>query len=175
MSAWDEILSLRQQLSEGRATIQRLRAEILATKYKTSKDLQAEIERLQAEIVRVQHERDKEIELLKEALVQSRIVNQCIVSEAVAASTRPLQVEIEQLKELLRGIGANRYWEGRWRDEKADNERLRSDLELRNQTACDRLQAIKNLESDNERLRSAQKQDRKNRLSPKDVPEGFLD
>jgi hypothetical protein len=31
----------------------------------------------------------------------------------------------EQLKEALRSEGANRYWEGRWRDEFADNTRLR--------------------------------------------------
>jgi hypothetical protein len=27
--------------------------------------------------------------------------------------------EIERLAELLRGVGANRYWEGRWRDTEA--------------------------------------------------------
>jgi hypothetical protein len=40
-----------------------------------------------------------------------------------------LQAELERLQELLRGVGANRYWEGRWRDEKADNERLAAALE----------------------------------------------
>ena len=35
--------------------------------------------------------------------------------------------EIEQLQELLRGTGANRYWEGRWREEAADNARLRAE------------------------------------------------
>jgi|SoimicMinimDraft_17_1059745.scaffolds.fasta_scaffold201264_2 hypothetical protein len=30
-----------------------------------------------------------------------------------------------RLTELLRSEGANRYWEGRWRDEFADNTRLR--------------------------------------------------
>lgn len=34
--------------------------------------------------------------------------------------------EIERLQELLRGTGANRYWEGCWRDERAENERLRA-------------------------------------------------
>ena len=29
--------------------------------------------------------------------------------------------EIERLQELLRGVGANRYWEGRWRDEVKTN------------------------------------------------------
>jgi hypothetical protein len=38
------------------------------------------------------------------------------------------RVEIERLQELLRGVGANRYWEGRWRDEAAENERLRAAL-----------------------------------------------
>ena len=39
-----------------------------------------------------------------------------------------LMPEIERLQELLRGVGANRYWEGRWRDEAAENERLRAAL-----------------------------------------------
>ena len=37
--------------------------------------------------------------------------------------------EIERLQELLREVGANRYWEGRWRDSETDNERLRAALE----------------------------------------------
>jgi hypothetical protein len=37
-----------------------------------------------------------------------------------------LRAENEQLKETLRSRGANRYWEGRWRDEFAENERLRT-------------------------------------------------
>ena len=32
--------------------------------------------------------------------------------------------EIERLLELLRGVGANRYWEERWRDAEAGIERL---------------------------------------------------
>jgi hypothetical protein len=32
----------------------------------------------------------------------------------------------DELKAAIRGhAGAERYWEGRWRDEKAENERLR--------------------------------------------------
>jgi len=38
--------------------------------------------------------------------------------------------EIERLQELLRGTGANRYWEGRWRDEAAEIERLRALLAM---------------------------------------------
>ena len=34
--------------------------------------------------------------------------------------------EIERLRELLRGVGANRYWEGRWRDERAEVDRLKT-------------------------------------------------
>lgn len=40
-----------------------------------------------------------------------------------------LRAEVERLRELLRGVGANRYWEGRWRDEVAEVERLRAALE----------------------------------------------
>jgi hypothetical protein len=36
-----------------------------------------------------------------------------------------LQAENKQLQEALLREGANRYWEGRWRDEFADNTRLR--------------------------------------------------
>lgn len=39
-----------------------------------------------------------------------------------------LNAEIERLHELLRSGGANRYWEGRWRDEAKENERLRAAL-----------------------------------------------
>lgn len=39
-----------------------------------------------------------------------------------------LTLEIKRLQELLRGIDANRYWEGRWRDEKAEVERLQQRL-----------------------------------------------
>jgi hypothetical protein len=35
----------------------------------------------------------------------------------------------DQLQELLRGTGANRYWEARWRDEAAENEQLRTALQ----------------------------------------------
>ena len=35
-------------------------------------------------------------------------------------------VENEMLHELLRGIGANRYWEGRWRDAEAEIKRLKA-------------------------------------------------
>lgn len=39
-----------------------------------------------------------------------------------------LRAEIERLQELLRGTGANRYWEGRWRDAQADLTKLRAAL-----------------------------------------------
>lgn len=44
-----------------------------------------------------------------------------------AERVQVLENEIERLQELLRGVGANRYWEGRWRDEVAEVERLRTD------------------------------------------------
>ncbi len=37
--------------------------------------------------------------------------------------------EIERLRQLLRSEGANRYWEGRWRDADAEIERLRAALQ----------------------------------------------
>jgi hypothetical protein len=37
-----------------------------------------------------------------------------------------LKAEIERLRAVLNSDSANRYWEGRWRDEKAENERLRA-------------------------------------------------
>ena len=46
------------------------------------------------------------------------------------ADVERLQAEIERLRELLRKEGANRYWEGRWRDEHAENERLRAELAI---------------------------------------------
>ena len=43
-----------------------------------------------------------------------------------------LTAEIEQLKANIKRLTNNpadhRYWEGRWRDERAENERLQSDL-----------------------------------------------
>jgi hypothetical protein len=44
----------------------------------------------------------------------------------VEALMREAADENKRLSELLRGTGANRYWEGRWRDEKAENEKLRT-------------------------------------------------
>ena len=37
--------------------------------------------------------------------------------------------EVARLQELLGGDGANRYWEGRWRDEAAEVERLQAALQ----------------------------------------------
>jgi hypothetical protein len=34
--------------------------------------------------------------------------------------------EIARLQELLKGLGGQRYWQGRWRDEEAENARLRA-------------------------------------------------
>lgn len=48
--------------------------------------------------------------------------------EAAAAEITRLRAENEKLTELLRGTGANRYWEARWRDERAENEKLRAAL-----------------------------------------------
>jgi hypothetical protein len=46
--------------------------------------------------------------------------------DAIVKERNELRAEIERLQGLLRGTGANRYWEGRWRDEAKENERLRA-------------------------------------------------
>lgn len=45
---------------------------------------------------------------------------------ALRLQVATLEAEVERLTELLRGTGANRYWEGRWRDEEAEVEQLRA-------------------------------------------------
>ncbi len=51
-------------------------------------------------------------------------------SKGVASNIEEAAAEIERLQELLRGTGANRYWEGRWRDENAEVERLRAENDV---------------------------------------------
>lgn len=41
-----------------------------------------------------------------------------------AARAEVAQAEVDRLAELLRGVGANRYWEGRWRDEYAERQKV---------------------------------------------------
>jgi hypothetical protein len=63
-----------------------------------------------------------------------------IALKAQIAELVELRAEVERLRTQC---GGNcRYWEGRWRDEKADNARLRAVLELIAGTATDKLQAI---------------------------------
>lgn len=65
------------------------------------------------------------------------------------------ELEIERLQELLRGTGANRYWEERWRDEKTDNARLRADNELLQTDRNKWRKMWGELDADNARLRAA--------------------
>jgi cell division protein FtsB len=46
-----------------------------------------------------------------------------LIGEAAAEIER-LRDENENLRELLRGVGANRYWEGRWLAAERESERL---------------------------------------------------
>lgn len=69
--------------------------------------------------------------------------------------------EIERLNELLRGVGANRYWEGCWRDESAENARLRAsllaaadDIEAWGAYACAYFQEKHDLPGDIEKYRA---------------------
>ena len=50
------------------------------------------------------------------------------VARLAIEAGRILLEQRERLTVLLRGVGANRYWEGRWRDERRDNETLRAAL-----------------------------------------------
>jgi hypothetical protein len=70
-------------------------------------------------------ERDAEIERLK---AEKTALGEDFVTLSYTATEKA--GEIERLQELLRGTGANRYWEGRWRDAEAENDRLRSLLRM---------------------------------------------
>lgn len=60
-----------------------------------------------------------EIERLRaELAVKARFEDDC----------EKLRTEIERLRALLRSEGANRYWEGRWRDAEAEIDRLTAAL-----------------------------------------------
>lgn len=48
--------------------------------------------------------------------------------KTLRAEVDRLRTEVYRLHEHLRGVGANRYWEGRWRDADAEVERLRTML-----------------------------------------------
>jgi len=49
--------------------------------------------------------------------------------EYLEAKLAEAEDEIGRLEERLRGVGANRYWEDRWRDESAINTELLSALD----------------------------------------------
>jgi uncharacterized small protein (DUF1192 family) len=71
-----------------------------------------ELEPWQKTIVALQAERDADITIM-------RGLNEIIAD---------LTAEIARLHELLVSTGANRYWEARWRDEYAENEKLRAEI-----------------------------------------------
>ena len=45
---------------------------------------------------------------------------------------RRLEAEIARLNELLRGVGVNRYWEGRWRHADGELAKLIAEYATRN-------------------------------------------
>lgn len=53
-------------------------------------------------------------------------MNDTKISEDAADKIERLQAEVARLQELLRGVGANRYWEGRWRELQAEFARLQA-------------------------------------------------
>jgi hypothetical protein len=107
----------------------------------------AEIERLQ-ELLKSQ---DLPYDMARE-IGELRAENERLRAEAGTLVQRIAEgvAENERLNELLRGVGANRYWEGRWRDEAAENERLLAALDHR---GC--AKALGDLLDENERLRAA--------------------
>ena len=62
-------------------------------------------------------------------LCERRLATSERLRTGLAAKLSEMQSEIEQLRETLRSTGANRYWESRWRDEKAENDKLRDENE----------------------------------------------
>src|ERR1700730_12561788 len=62
----------------------------------------------------------------------------CVVRGLVAALEATAK-ENERLTEAFRSEGANRYWEGRWRDAEPDSARRLAELRKRNTDACDAL------------------------------------
>ena len=63
--------------------------------------------------------------------MHATILTLCDAQDAGAAREAALLAEVGRLKTLLniRGTGpAERYWEGRWRDEAAENDKLRAAL-----------------------------------------------
>ncbi|HTF76599.1 MAG TPA: hypothetical protein VK620_20100, partial [Bradyrhizobium sp.] len=51
-------------------------------------------------------------------------------ADHIAGVVAEKDAEIARLNELLRSEGANRYWEGRWRDADADCEALKAELQV---------------------------------------------
>jgi hypothetical protein len=58
----------------------------------------------------------------------TRSVADELVQQTQAKIIADQEAEIARLQELLRGIGANRYWEGRWRDAEAEVDRLQAKI-----------------------------------------------
>jgi chromosome segregation ATPase len=88
------------------------------------------VQALENEIERLTAERDVwKIACNAQAAEVARLRGHEAELYAVLSERNEQAAEIERLQELLRGVGANRYWEDRWRDEKAENERLRARLE----------------------------------------------
>jgi hypothetical protein len=74
------------------------------------------------------------------------------------AELKQLRAKVERLQELLRGIGANRYWEGRWRDEKTKDVERAKELYFAN-TEIEQLRTERDaLFTINEGLRAALQQ-----------------
>ena len=79
------------------------------------------------------------IEAAKTAACNARLI---AAAPEMRETILTLCADVERLRRMLdlRGTGpAERYWEGRWRDEAADNERLRNFIEDFSETKFDRI------------------------------------
>lgn len=86
------------------------------------KEAAAEIERLKKECLVFMTANEEKIEEIER--LQTENAEAHLALDAPTKFELELRAEIARLQELLRGVGANRYWEGRWRDEVAANARL---------------------------------------------------
>jgi|SRR5215472_15149954 len=85
------------------------------------------------------------------------------------AEIAALKSENARLQELLRGIGANRYWEERWRDADKENAKLREDLEGERYAAAHLQKARDDAEVEIAKLRVENQQYRDSLLISKEI------
>jgi len=87
--------------------------------------MRREIERLRDDAARWQKAAEGVVNEIEQLRQWKALDKPITASMAIVKSDMDkLRAENERLQELLRNEGANRYWEGRWRDDKAGYERF---------------------------------------------------